>query len=567
MTTTAHTYNPERPSNLPHGRWLGDLEPLSVAEKALVKACAKGEIWKPKDWDGERPKKSTVANTIRGGVIRFLGLGGDALHPAHELGVMAFGAWINGELDLHQAKAAVRLALQQCHFVETPIFIGTHLPELMLTGCAVPGLDADGIKVMRSVFLRDGFAASGAVRLPGAQIGDDLDCSKGSFTNADGNALVADRLKVTGGVFLRDGFVATGAVRLPDAQIGRNLDCGDGRFTNTNGEALVAGRLSVTGGVFLCDGFVATGAVVLLSAEIGGDLDCRKGSFAVETGNALDAQGMKLSGAMVLREAAIGGAVDLASARIGTLVDGDLACWEAGGHFLDGFHYERIAGSTKVNGRIAWLKSQQAVYLTTDFKPQPWEQLIKVLREMGHPYEAGQVAIAKQDQMRVAGLFKGRVRSAMHWLYGTLAGYGHRPIWTVYWMLGVWLGCAFFFQVGGSYGYFGPTTPLLTNPQIAARIDATCGNRRETTKQIWTECKAMPAEYTTFQPLAYSADLILPLVNLQQDEDWAPIVSVPTGENMGFGVFLRWLMWFEILFGWTASLMLVAVLGRLVDKD
>ncbi len=29
----------------------------------------------------------------------------------------------------------------------------------------------------------------------------------------------------------------------------------------------------------------------------------------------------------------------------------------------------------------------------------------------------------------------------------------------------------------------------------------------------------------------------------------------------------RWLMWFEILFGWAMSLMLVAVLGRLVKKD
>jgi hypothetical protein len=77
----------------------------------------------------------------------------------------------------------------------------------------------------------------------------------------------------------------------------------------------------------------------------------------------------------------------------------------------------------------------------------------------------------------------------------------------------------------------------------------------------------MPAEYTTFQPLVYSLDLILPLVNLQQDEDWGPIVEDPPGHNLPYGVFLRWLMWFEILFGWMASLVLVAVLGRLVEKD
>ena len=77
----------------------------------------------------------------------------------------------------------------------------------------------------------------------------------------------------------------------------------------------------------------------------------------------------------------------------------------------------------------------------------------------------------------------------------------------------------------------------------------------------------MPPEYTTFQPFIYSLDLILPLVDLQQDSDWAPIVSNANGETLWAGRALRWLMWFEILFGWMASLTLVAVLGRLVDKD
>ncbi|MEY4951595.1 MAG: hypothetical protein RL299_19 [Pseudomonadota bacterium] len=77
----------------------------------------------------------------------------------------------------------------------------------------------------------------------------------------------------------------------------------------------------------------------------------------------------------------------------------------------------------------------------------------------------------------------------------------------------------------------------------------------------------MPAEYTTFQPQLYSLDLILPLVDLQQESDWAPIVESSPGVNLPFGVFLRWLMWAEILFGWLASLTLVAILGRLIERD
>lgn len=67
--------------------------------------------------------------------------------------------------------------------------------------------------------------------------------------------------------------------------------------------------------------------------------------------------------------------------------------------------------------------------------------------------------------------------------------------------------------------------------------------------------------------LAYSLDLLLPLVNLQQDVDWAPIVIDGDGDQLVGGYLLRALLWFEILFGWAASVILVAVLGRLVDKD
>jgi hypothetical protein len=84
---------------------------------------------------------------------------------------------------------------------------------------------------------------------------------------------------------------------------------------------------------------------------------------------------------------------------------------------------------------------------------------------------------------------------------------------------------------------------------------------------VWTQCPDMPPEYTTMWPWVYSLDLLLPLVNLQQDVDWAPIVINGKGEQLVGGYLLRALLWFEILFGWAASLILVAVLGRLVEKD
>ena len=456
---------PKRPAHLAHGRWLGDLEPLSAAEKALVAACAKGEAWWPEGWDGKtRPDASTPANTIRADLIRFLLLSGDANHPVHEEGVMVSGAWISDTLNLYQARCPVRLSLLHCHLAVAPNLIAATLPELGLIGCALPGLDADRLRVTGSVYLGEGFTASDEVRLLGAEIGGILGCGEGNFLNTDGYALSADGLKVTGALFLRD--------------------------------AKVKGAISLTG------------------------------------------------------------------ARIGTLID-DAGCWQAGEHILDGLQYDRIIGPTDATTRIKWLQKQYSDELTFDFAPQPWEQLIKVLREMGHPYEAGEVAIAKQDQMRAAGKITGRVRSVMHWLYGKIAGYGHRPIWTVGWMLVVWALCGLCFEIGREWGYFGPSNPLIH----ASAAFETCGGAGEG-KPFWTSTGCpLPPEYTTMWPWVYSLDLLLPLVNLQQDIDWAPIVINGNGEQLLGGYALRALLWFEILFGWAASLILVAVLGRLVDKD
>ena len=170
---------PERPSHLPHGRWLGDFPDLSDAEEALVAACAKGERWKPEGWDVKRPEAATATNTIRAELIRFLLLGGDADHPVHEDGVMPRGAWITGELDLHQAQARVRFGAGQCRFAAAPVFAKASLPELALQDCQCPGLIADGLKVAGSLFLNDGFRATGETRLLGAVIGGALTCTGG----------------------------------------------------------------------------------------------------------------------------------------------------------------------------------------------------------------------------------------------------------------------------------------------------------------------------------------------------------------------------------------------------
>ena len=536
-----------KPTARAHGRSLADFAPLSAAEKKLIACARNGELC---ELDDERPEKSTKANTIRAGLIRFLALGGDDDNPVHERGVQLRGAWISNQLDLNAAIATRRLNIEHTQFAE-PIFAqDAHLPALYLDGCNIPGLRADGCRIIGDASLRDGFKATGEVRLRGAQIGGDLSCSDGSFENAGGYALCADGVVVAGAVFLRAGFKATGGVRLLSAQIGDTLSCNGGSFDNAGGDALLAQGATIKGG------FVFRGV-------------------------------MKVNGWVILT-----------AAHVGNLID-DTASWPENALILDGFAYDRIAdGPTDAATRIAWLKKQWLRDLTSDFAPQPWEQLIKVLREMGHERDANEVAIAKQHALRAAGKigtrkpktdFSGRwwmpikarcwfddrwndlsndFAKGAHYAYGWLAGFGYRPTRIILWAGALWLVSALAFSTAAENGLMAPTNPVLHAHEAGANVDVTaCGaNGDVQPPQYWVRCVGMPAEYTTFSPLGYAADMILPLVNLQQDTDWGPVVSNAKGP-LYWGVVTRWLGWFDILFGWLASLMFVAIVSRLVEKD
>lgn len=570
---------PKRPPGLASGRWLDDLSPLNPAEMALVDACKRGKRWEPAEWDRKRPTGATNANTIRADVIRFLLLGGDTGHPVHEAGVMLRGAWITGTLNLHQARCAVRLDARSCYFVERAFLMAAHLPELVLSGSHVPGLAADGLTTTGAVFLRDKFEAEGEVRLLGAEIGGSLTCTSGSFKSLSGEALIADGIKVTGNVDLDGGFTAEGEVGLLAAEIEGSLICTDGSFKMPLGKALSADRIKVTGNVYLGDGFTAQGEVRLLGAEIGGILQCSGGSFKGASGYALNADNLRLTGILFLRDASISGGINLAGARVGTLIDGYLTVWQSGGHILDGFRYDQIVGVTDADRRIAWLRRQRGTQLTSAFKPQPWEQLIKVLRDMGHSYDAGEVAIAKQEQLRAAGKIKGPVRQALHGLYGAFTGYGYRPLRLIYSAVAIWFLASLLYAHAAAIGIMAPSNAeiiahrqLHTDLHGAVADSGACGVRGEVQPgNFWPQCPGLPSEYTTFYSFAYSLDLILPLVDLQQERDWAPAVSYTdargTVRNSVAGQLIRAVLWFEILFGWTASLVLVAVLTRLVEKD
>ena len=339
----------------------------------------------------------------------------------------------------------------------------------------------------------------------------------------------------------------------------------------------------------MSEGFKADGQVKLLGTQIGGDLDCRGGRFASNIQAALQLRTAIIQSVFQLSDVGAPVSIDALSAQIGALSD-EVNAW-ARGSTLDGLVYKSLAGAAPIDAatRIEWLKTQSDEYLGEDeekqnFRPQPWKQLQKVLREMGHDADAREVGVAYEDQLREADRI-GQVTDArqaknifpvvrrqcsrgLHWLFGFLAGYGYRPIRLFMSLVGVWLFCAlvYWWLALPPYNALGPTAPLVfQNAAYAACTEENKGN--------WMLCKSLPAEYTTFSPLAYSLDILLPLVDLGQEKHWGPLIPTPEHhfvvELFSFSPahWVRLLNWFEILYGWIASLLFVAIVSGISRRS
>ena len=102
---------------------------------------------------------------------------------------------------------------------------------------------------------------------------------------------------------------------------------------------------------------------------------------------------------------------------------------------LDGFTYERFGGIAPIDAkaRKKWLKCQPAAHMSDDFKPQPFEQVIKVLKNMGHPEEARLLAIERQGFLvrrrlsRSQSRKRGRLRALPRYLWDSDARAVDRP--------------------------------------------------------------------------------------------------------------------------------------------
>ncbi|NOX72893.1 MAG: hypothetical protein GXP03_04495 [Alphaproteobacteria bacterium] len=354
-------------------------------------------------------------------------------------------------------------------------------------------------------------------------------------------------------------------------------------FLNLNGShlpSLTADGIVVKGSVFLSNGFQAKGEVNLSGAEISGQLNCEKSSFENPEGDALNAQKLNVLQGFFWREVKIPqGSVNLTSAHTGDLAD-DLPSWpEQGRLVLDGFTYDRIHGSTDAASRLEWLS--RGTTWNGQFFPQPYVQLAKVLREMGHERDARDVLLElnrlsrKHDRKRAVlepdGAKKTGVRWALslatnilRWLWDIAQrasiGYGLKPWRSLYVLAVLFTITATVAHYSWQEGSFAPNSgPILaskawqdlaTNPDIANPAER------------WSAKGGPGQDWESFNTFAYAADVVIPIIEFGQTPAWAP-----STERGPWGRQLWWLRWVMSTLGWIVTALAAAAVTGIIKRD
>jgi len=506
------------------------------AELRLIQACREGDAT---IISLKRPEEGSADNTIRAGLIRALLLStGDCKPPAY--GLLIFGAWITGKLDLEVEALPVPLVLIHCTLEEDVILRDCTLPALYMPGTHLPKLDAQGLQCRGDLHLRGGFQAIGLVDLVGAKITGQLACDGGKFL-AKGMALNCSAISVGVDVFLRTGFEARGWVDLKRAETAGNLQ---------------------------------------MSAA------------TLNTG--LDAKGMRVRAGFIWKDVTGDGIeVDLIDAHVGTLVDSP-GSWQSVKMLrLSSFRYDRIESDMDVQERLDWLAKHDAT--ARRFTPQPYVQLANVLRRQGFAGDAARVLVRREDKQRRQEYLDGQaahkqsrdhlngdlrpaaaslwadgkfalnvLKRAAGYLFGLMFGYGHQPARVLPWIAAI-LGITICFaQQIHIHGQFAPTSsvvltsqdwldsfptgPVPDSPLWRVQLDA------------WAQTTS-GRDYTSFSAFLYALDLFIPLDALGQEKNWAP--SAERGWWGDWGHQLRWLVQMA---GWVITAIGAAVLTGLIGR-
>jgi hypothetical protein len=408
-----------------------------------------------------------------------------------------------------------------------------------------------------SDLLADDLHTEGMIRFAGSQIQGLLRLAGAKLSNPGATALDAYQARIGADLQCYRDFDADGLVRITGAHI-----TGHARFDTAtlrgDGTAALDARYADIGGAARCREIRSAGAIRFASARVANDLDFRQAllarsiddlALAPHAATALSAAsgsgpagapglgsvaaaspqpagpslhqdpadasipnllflGNLRAGELTLRFAAPpAGGIYLANAQVGVLND-DPGTWPP--HLtVEGFAFERIAEPGPLRSRIGWLAREAAGY-----RPGPYEHLAAVYRRQGLDGEARRVLLAKQRARR-------RTLSLIARPWGLVqdaaVGYGYRPERALGWLAAL--------LVTGIV-VFGLHHPVPAGADKA------------------------PA----FNPLIYSLDLLLPVINFGQGRAY-----VATG---GY----QWVAYLLTAAGWILATTIAAGVARAVNR-
>jgi len=281
-----------------------------------------------------------------------------------------------------------------------------------------------------------------------------------------------------------------------------------------------------------------TGEIRLLGATVKGDVDCIGATFFNPSKDAFQAQRLTVVGRLFWTEMkqAPQGRVDFAHAHIGDFIDDEQSWPEAGSLMLEGLVYDTIDARMPVEKRLAWLNLMPKTWNSLPiFWPQPYEQLIRVLRAGGHEHDARRIGTAKQEAYRRYLWDKARCKES-----------GAYKIGDSRFLLRSWL-------------LFIKITIVFGLAHQAHYMDV--AKERVYLDKAYLASKVLPPEYPRFNALAYSVDSLIPFVDLHQENYWEP-----KSDGL-WGGFLRLYFWLHIASGWVLATIAAAGLAGVIKKD
>ncbi|MEV6927821.1 hypothetical protein AB0M46_25430 [Dactylosporangium sp. NPDC051485] len=449
---------------------------------------------------------------VRAEVIAELLLAGPPPRPGRTARVDLAGARITGRLDLTGARVDPPLRLRGCVFEEPLVLDHAELGSVNLDECELPGIDAESLRVRRFFGMR-GATVHGAGWFHHARVGGAFDLTGTRF----GGAVDLQRAVVEGDAKVGHGAAYAAGLRLNGARIAGDLNVAQATFRapERGGPALSASGVTVGGGVWghelEADGMVmmiglrATAAIVLQRAVLR-----HPGDYALLL---IEAQTAMLTLRLAPSSAGI---VSLRDARAGRLVD-DPAGWPQECRVeLAGLAYDRI--SRRSGDTVEWTARQRLDWMArhdTVFSPGPYDQLAAALRRDGREEESREV-LRVRERLRHRAM--GRLGAVWGAVQDVTIGFGYRPARALLWLVAV---------LGAGTAWFGWSGPL--HP-------------------------VKPGEAPTWDPLLYTLDLLVPLVDLGHERAWDPV-----GPDKVVAVLIMAL-------GWILATTVIAGVGRALRR-